>query len=395
MKKLLWYGDSPAATTGQGRLHKYLLPFFKDYEITIVGVNHAAVIITPEGRAAYYDKKEYPYNIITPYASQDTYGINIMRNILNGKDKFDLIITSCDSARLEPIIDDIVNHKLKAGGKWILYTPIDFTNIPSIATKIFELPDRTVFLSKYAADLVNKVSNKQYSYIYHPLDIKDYPEITKEQKKNVRSEYFDKWNRHYIIGNFNRNQYRKDLPATLQAFKKLYDKDKSYRLYLHTKLVDNNSDLSQTVLYYDIDPSTIILLSSNNAAAGLPQAQLNMILQSIDLGLSTSLGEGFGYTMVEHMITKKPVVMPNNTSHTEIVADRGYLVKQVRDIVMHGHDSVARSLSDIDDIVTKVELARSNEALREEKVQAAYDFVISELNLKKIKTQWMELIREL
>jgi glycosyltransferase involved in cell wall biosynthesis len=64
-----------------------------------------------------------------------------------------------------------------------------------------------------------------------------------------------------------------------------------------------------------------------NANQGLPVDVINQIYNAADAVFTPTLGEGWGLSLTEAMATKTPIIAPDNTSITEILADnRGYLV---------------------------------------------------------------------
>lgn len=381
MKKLLFYGDSPIATTGQGRLHRYLLKeFSKDYEITVVGVNHNQIIVTPEGKFAVYDKKEFPYKIISTYLTDDLLGIQTMKRLL--QQDFDLIFTSSDYSKIISFTSEILDHKLKYNSKWVLYTPIDYKYVPKEEKDTHSLPDKTIFLSKYAHEKLGLGT-----YIYHPVLLDEFPKITQKERCKFRNEFFNKWDKYKIIGNINRNQFRKDPLKTLEVFNKVYEQDQSYRLYMHCKPDDNGINLGFIMHQLGVDPNTVMFAQQSSAMSGVSQEVLNKIYWSLDVGISTSTGEGFGYSTVEYMATKRPIVVPNNTSFSELV--QGELIDCNEDVVFYGNGNVIRSRVDTG------RMAESILNLDNQYVEQHYQFVKNKLNLEEIMKQWEKVFKEL
>lgn len=397
--KMLYYSDSPIATTGLGRLSRYLLPRFAEkFEITQVATNHHFLSMTPNGVFATYDHDKYKWEIVPTANQRDAHGIEIMKRLLSGV-AYDVIFTSCDLNVVMPFFEDIMAHRKKYGSKWISYTPIDRLHLLDGEADIFTQADRTVVLSKYAKHIIEQQSDKKVDCIYHPLDLTEYPELTGDEIKKFRTEYFKTWNEDsWIVGNINRNTFRKDLVRTLFAFKEYSLWDKKAKLYMHTPKNDDGGDLSQNINETKIFTTDIAVPDISDASFGVPQDFLNKIFQSLNLMVSTSKGEGWGFSTVEAMATHTPLLVPNNTSFTEIVGadeERGWLIDCNEWVVDYQQSNCMRMIADTKSMVKQMKYIREHYDEAMLKTEVAHSWVRNHLNLDTIHEKWNILFKEL
>lgn len=399
-KKLLFYGDSPEATTGLGRLHRYMLSFLmKEYEVYFVAINHQRAIVTPQGPYPLYDEEKYPIKMISTYPSQDVFCIEPMKKILSSL-PFDIIFTSHDMQNIVKFAEEIEKNKRQHGGKWINYTPIDRKYV--LKEEIgYDLPDKTISLSKYGRNKISKVfKDLDIDYVYHPLDMTEFPKVPSKELAEFKKEYFMKFGdgNYKILANFNRNQPRKDLARTCIIYDKLRKKHKNLKLYLHTKAQDVAGDLTSTFIELGLSPNDVQTARFPSASSGVNQETLNKIYQCCDIGMSTSTGEGFGYTTVEYFATGLPAALPNNTSFTELAGENEEraLLAECNDIAVdYGFTGVMRDRVSIDSMVEKVNEILTHPKEARERAIKAKEFVKDKLNPKTIEKKWQKIFTSL
>lgn len=122
-----------------------------------------------------------------------------------------------------------------------------------------------------------------------------------------------------IFGNVNRNQPRKRLDLTLSYFAKWWHEygrpDDAYLLF-HCALQDQGWDLKQLGEYYGID-NRLIFTGSQNLNVFSPPERLRHVYNSLDVQVSTSLGEGWGLTTHEGMACGRPQIVPGHSAFNE------------------------------------------------------------------------------
>jgi glycosyltransferase involved in cell wall biosynthesis len=130
---------------------------------------------------------------------------------------------------------------------------------------------------------------------------------------------------------------------------------------------------------------------------GYPREIVNMIYNSSDCVISTTVGEGWGLSWIEAMATRTPVIMPANTALPEnITEDKGYLVRSgtnpsLYTVIPHDNE-VVRPLVDVEHMVETMLHVYNNYDEAREKAENAYNWVISDLNWQtSVVPQWVKL----
>jgi glycosyltransferase involved in cell wall biosynthesis len=115
----------------------------------------------------------------------------------------------------------------------------------------------------------------------------------------------------FIVLNANRNQPRKRIDSTIRAFSRFAEgKPKNVRLYLHMGLHDAGWDVVKLARRFGIEDR--LILSSTGDATPFPAVQdadLNWIYNACDVGVNTSVCEGWGLVSFEHAATHRAQVV--------------------------------------------------------------------------------------
>jgi hypothetical protein len=100
---------------------------------------------------------------------------------------------------------------------------------------------------------------------------------------------------------------------------------------------------------------------------------------------------------IEGMATRTPVIMPGNTAMSEFITpDKGYLVKSGGDpslyTVCRGDNEVIRSLTDVNDMVSKMREVYYNRHEAKAKAEKAYVWATTKMDWQScIVPQWVKL----
>lgn len=175
---------------------------------------------------------------------------------------------------------------------------------------------------------------------------------------------------YFVISNVNRNTPRKDLIATIKAFKRVKKEIKNARLYLHTAAIDEwlhgePIDLIKRCKMeglevgnnFDSDVSFPINFTPHY---GWPDNILNRIYNCSDLIISTSVSEGFGVTPIEALFCQRPVLIPGHTGFSNICEVTG--IKPVRSYPTKDERVATHNIYriDEDDLVNRIIEAYDN-----------------------------------
>lgn len=196
----------------------------------------------------------------------------------------------------------------------------------------------------------------------------------------------------FIVLNANRNQPRKRIDITLRAFAQFArSKPKNVKLYLHMGVKDMGWDIVQLAQRYGFD-ERLAISTSNASLPHVPDDRLNLIYNACDVGLQTSMGEGWGLTSWEHAATGAPQIVPDHSVLPEIWGDSAMYIPTIADHVYEGTHTVGRVPS-TDGLVEKLEEAYQDWKTGGEMLKDLGEKAIA--ITQKPKYQWKNIAKKL
>lgn len=408
--------DSPNVITGFGNVCREVLGHLYEsgfYDFEIVGINY-------DGSPHDLPHKIYPAvnALVSHMAYREPYGRQRFLDML-GEGRFDLVWVLQDSFIVgEELAQRIkeTNDALAPDRKYqfIFYYPIDATPKKSWIDQSALLADFPVTYTQYAYEETMKLYavdensllkpeekeenlargkelEAKLNVVYHGMNPKDFYPLEEARIQELRQNLWNDKKDRFVFLNVNRNQPRKDLFRSLQAFKILLDRRRASGkslpyLYMHCNVFDNNMnmlEMSKQLNLTEGDEWAYPDAKYFGPAAGFPVNVLNDIYNAGDAVISTTLGEGWGLSITEAMAVKRPVIAPDHTSISEILgkttagtAERGILVKILpHGFVQQNDNSRIRPITDPEDLADKMEFVMDNRALLQPMVDTAYDWV--------------------
>jgi D-inositol-3-phosphate glycosyltransferase len=161
----------------------------------------------------------------------------------------------------------------------------------------------------------------------------------------------------FVVLNASRPDKRKRVDLTVKGFAQFAaDKPANVRLCLHHAIMDEASerDLRSLIQQCGIADRVTLNPLGNGVAA---DDDLNLLYNACDVGINTSMGEGWGLVTIEHGATGAPQVVPDHTACAELWGEgRGELIPPVRSYVPEfsvlemgevSPDGVARALESL------------------------------------------------
>ena len=390
--KVFAYCDSPTCATGFGTVSRNIFEgLYRTgrYDIDVFGINY------------WGDPHQFPYRIWPAGTNNehDPYGRQKAVGMIPRMD-FDILFLLQDTFIMDflpTLLPHLKTQRLKPF-KSILYFPVD-SIIKAEWGKNINDADTIVAYSEFGkAEALKVMDRPDMHVIPHGVNTKEYFPLPKEEAMAFRKQYFKSEADKFIITNLNRNQQRKDVPRTIQAFKKLRQTVPNSLLYLHMAMQDQGWDLPEVCKQMGLDISKDVIFPQNfGPNQGYPIEIVNALYNASDAIVSTTLGEGFGLSWIEAMATKTPVIMPNNTAMTEFITDdRGYLVdsgttSSLYTILPHDNE-VLRPLVDVDHLASAMEWVYLNPAEAAKKAENAYNWVRKDMEWQgAIADKWVRL----
>ncbi len=233
-------------------------------------------------------------------------------------------------------------EKYPRDAKWIQYAPQDGDPPMQQWGFIYKMADQVVAMSDYGKNIFKKFYKMDVPRVWHGVDT----EIFKNENKP--KELKDK----FIVGNFNRNQPRKQPVRTMEGFAK-FAKDKDDVL-LHMQM-DWNDQFGWPIEYFSgLYGITNKMLRPQRV--GMPREQVAKVYNMWDINTNCTGGEGFGLCHIEGFACGLPSLGCDYTTSKELIIDgkpgpRGSLV-EIKDLLWQKMDvaAVRRSLVDTDDM---------------------------------------------
>lgn len=393
--RILVYADSPTVATGFGTVSRNILAQLHasgKYDIDIFGINY------------HGEPHNYPYRIwpAADYQTGDPYGRRKFCYFALQHD-FDILWILQDTFIVD-FLPELIRH-LKANKqkpfRTIMYYPIDSTIREEWYANLVDV-DRLVAYTDFGKQAVLKYAkNKDIDIIYHGVDVDTFKPLPFADVKAFRESYFSVGKDRFIFMNINRNQQRKDIPRTIQAFKEFKKYVPDSMLYLHMCAVDQGWNLPKLLVEMGVKLGRdVVLPEKMEPNQGYPVDVINYLYNSCDCVISTTLGEGFGIGWLEAMACKTPTIMPNNTAMAELITpDKGYLVNSGSTpslwTALPNDNDIPRPLVDVDDLVNKMCYVYDNYPEALDKAKNAYDWVLSDMQWSgKIAKQWLSIFEQ-
>lgn len=441
--KVAVLADSPTVVTGFGNVCREVLANLYAtglFEFEIVGINY-------DGSPHNLPYKIYPaVNALVPDpAYREPYGRQRFLDLVC-TGRFDIVWVLQDSFIVAQELAQRIceaNAKLEPGYKFqfIYYFPIDAVPKKSWIDQSALMADFPVVYTRYGYSEVMKLyavgadtkltpeqqqKNKEeyelmeakLQIVYHGSNTKAfYPIESAEELATLRERLWGPHKDKFIFMNLNRNQPRKDLFRTLQAFKILLDrrrakgKDDVY-LYLHCALADtglNLVEMSKQINLVEGEEYAFPDPKMFSTSSGYPVEVVNQMYNASDCVVTTTLGEGWGLSITEGMAVKKPVIAPDHTSISEILgkldaegsqgaelrAERGFLVKTKGEFVQHDDNSRIRPITDPEHMADVMEWVMEHPEDVKGVVERAYEWVKTlEWTGPEIGHRWIDIFTQ-
>ena len=352
------------------------------------------------------DPHEFPYRLwpVGNNNDRDPYGRKKVVNMMTHME-FDILFFMQDSFILD-FLPELIPHlkqTITRPFKSIVYFPIDGMPKESWVRNI-SFCDEVVTYADFGKKMCQEVYPEvgEMATMPHGVNTSEYRVLPEKDVKEFRERYFGRHKDKFIFMNLNRNQQRKDIPRTIQAFYELRKTHPESLLYLHMAKHDQGWDLPEVCKAYGFNIADDVIFPENfGPNQGYPREVVNMLYNCVDCIVSTCLGEGWGLSWIEAMATKTPIIMPRNTAMEEVITpDLGYLVDSGTTpslwTILPNDNEVRRPLVDVEDLTKTMAHVMDNydEALA--KTEQAYDWVTSDLDWQgKVGMAWVSMFDKL
>lgn len=370
--KIFFMGDSPGVDTGFGVVSKNLLTGLHKlgHEIVVLGINEYG----SDPRKA----REFPF-LIYPCdkgGPEQVYGFHKLWPIVEAEQP-DILFILNDPWLIQRYVE-MRPPKHNPAMKIVGYYPTDSAPLKPAWLKVLNGLDAQICYTKYAEGVVTTSNGSRpdnLHQLYHGVNTTKFFPINKfeaRQKLGIPKEVF-------VVGMVARNQPRKRFDLLMMAFAE-FSKDKpEAKLYLHTGLQDVGFDIIDIARQLNIG-NKLILTEDLAPNKGVSEERLNLIYNSFDINTLISLGDGFCLPVAESMSTGCPQLVSGHSALQELVGDSGsgLVVKNAAWLMNPGGINTWGGVSDVEDLVQKLNLLYAKTELRNKYAETGYNFITSD-----------------
>jgi glycosyltransferase involved in cell wall biosynthesis len=198
----------------------------------------------------------------------------------------------------------------------------------------------------------------------------------------------------FWVLNANKNSRRKRLDLSMHGFA-LFARDKptNVKLYIHAGRRDTGPDLQRLVQNFGLGDRLVITRDEQNHPE-VGADQLNLIYNACDVGLHTSVGEGWGLVAFEHAATGAAQVVPRHSAFAELWPGAAEFVDPVSSVRFA--DFLEGQLVSASDVATALERLYSDRVYRKRLSHAAYaNATRQEYAWTEVALQWDKFFHEI
>lgn len=284
--KVLWIGDAIIQSGFSIVTHNICNELCTKCSLEVFGIRYDGMARNP-----------YPYYIYPAHTFSDYYSFNFAKQLVN-KEKPDVVVVFND----DNTVIKYVNKIYDCGSIIIPMFPINLLPIDKNNILLFNNLNinNVITYTDFSKNKILEVNpNLKVTSIYHGVHNNVFFPI-KDAKKYVGLDG------KFVVGQVNTNTYRKRLDLFLIGFAE-FAKDKSDVVCL---IHSNNNDIAYDLVNIanDLNINDKVIFSNESVSF----EKMNLIYNIMDINVNTSIGEGFGLSLLEGAACGVPVLCPNH-----------------------------------------------------------------------------------
>ena len=297
--RLLWIGDACVPTGFATVTHAVLQHLAADWDVVVSGVNY-------EGGA-----HDFPYTVMPARQGGDMWGINRFKEVCAEFAPAAVVINNdwwnvAKFARAAP-----------AGVPVVAYMPVDGGNLDPADMRALKKLRAAVWYTDFGHREAVKAGFKGARHVIpHGIDPALFHPASRTEARRLLDLNVPK--NAFIVGNLNRNQPRKRLDLTVQIFADWVRRHHVSNAFLlmHCAQKDSGWDLRRVAAFHGV--ADRLLLTGGEGMGDMQGTRhLQLIYSSLDVQVSTTLGEGWGLTTMEGMACGVPQIVPESSALAE------------------------------------------------------------------------------
>jgi glycosyltransferase involved in cell wall biosynthesis len=387
--KILCVSDAVTPTGFSNVFHSLAKYWQEHYDIVSVGINY------------HGDPHDYKFPIFPAKNGSNVYGENRVIDLLNSND-FDIVWFLNDVWVIHKYLKAIKEQVKKALPKIVAYFPVDAVEHNSEWYSNFDIVSQAVTYTNFGQWVVRDANPiLDVMVIPHGVDTSKFFQI-EEKRSDYKNKFFAPYvekagdmSDSFVVLNVNRNQPRKRLDITMKGFAKFaQNKPKNVKLYMHCGIVDSAINVDTLSNRYGI-ADRLIVSSVKRGVQRVPDSRLNEIYNVGDVGINTSMGEGWGLCNTEHAATGAAQLVPSHSACRELFMGCGMLMSTHGDYMFDNSMTVGKLVTS-DEVASKLDYLYRNPDERERLAKLGYEkFTSPEYHWENISKTWLELFEEI
>lgn len=290
--KVLWVGDAIYQSGFSIVTHNICNELCTKCDVVLYGIRYDGKI-----------KHPYPYYIYPAQGPNDFYSFEYFATVIESE-KPDVIVIFNDDAiilRYMQMLGTDLSHVVP-------FFPVNYLPVNSDVLLEFSRlgVSHVMTYTNFSSKRIKAVNpNLEVSAVYHGVAPSIFFKTSGAKASLGVEEYF-------IVGNNNTNTYRKRLDLFLKGFAKFAKGKNDVKCLIHATNKDVAYDLKYIAVDLGITGKTIL------SSSPLEFDKLNTLYNIMDVNVNTSMGEGFGLSLIEGAACKVPVLCPPHGNLKEI-----------------------------------------------------------------------------
>jgi D-inositol-3-phosphate glycosyltransferase len=292
--KVLWIGDAIVQSGFSVVTHNICNILYKKCDLVVYGIGY-------DGRV----RNTYPYYIYNGRTDGDLYNFQRAASIAHYEDP-DVIVIFNDDEIIRKYVDaGIQSLKAKVIPLFpINLLPLDRGNMFVFSDPKLDIAEIMTYTESSQREVLKICSDINVTAIYHGVDREKFFTVTNVKNKVGLKDFF-------VVGNVNSNTYRKRFDLFLKGFA-IFAKDKpDVKCLLHCAR-DGAYNLREIVKALGIGDHVIF------SEQILDISGMNHLYNMMNVNVNTSMGEGFGLSLIEGAACGVPVLCPEHDNLKDI-----------------------------------------------------------------------------
>jgi D-inositol-3-phosphate glycosyltransferase len=389
---VLWISDL-VTPTGFARVSHSILAYIPrdKYNIIGLGVNYRG------------DPHGLPFPIYPAQFGGDVYGIKRLKDLFRHHN-IDLIFILNDAWIVNAYLTEIKTiFGDKPLPKIVVYFPVDAEGHSAAWYENFDIVQKAFTYTAFGQRVATTACPKYtFGIIPHGISKDLFHQLFMNRAQAKEILYGDSKNPDlvgpdaFIFLNANRNQPRKRLELTMEGFKIFAEnKPSNVSLYMHCGNVDaKHIDVRDLGNRLGIN-KRLVVSGNVSGIQAVSDNKLNLIYNATDVGINTSLGEGWGLPNMEHAITGAPQIVPDHSACGEIYRDVGILIPPRCDLMLDGGAMTVGKLVSPEGVAEAMEKIYSDRELYKElSIKTITKFSSPEYDWETISNTWNNVFTE-